>query len=132
MPSNIFFTLRKGTPFIYQTTHDLHYIGQAVFRACTPEECQLFQSYRKELDNIHRLSYTPNEDDVQQLIAALNQILERGNVVCTDTAIDNAQHEWHDFFLSLNEIEVENLNKQHEDFIEALDYKDGAFYRHDK
>lgn len=132
MPDNTFYFLRHGKPFVYQVGHDLYYIGLAVFRPCTAEECKLFETYRKEVDKVHHLPYTPNENDVKELVAVLDEILEMGNVVCTDAAMETADQDLCKFFSSLKEGEEEKLMGQHDDFVEALDYKDGAFYRHSK
>lgn len=130
---DVFKSLKNAYPFIYKTEKmGYKYIGAGVYRDCTENEKELFEEYWKEIRRIHFLKYTPNKEDVCQLVNILYQILDFGNSeysdekakVCLEKIWECLQP------MSLNELQA--LSEQKEYFLEALDYKDEAFYRHSR
>ena len=130
---DIFKSLKNGYPFIYKTVNmGYKYIGVAVYRDCTEEEKNLFEDYWKEINRIHSLTYTPKEEDVSRLVKIFSKILDFGNSDYNDEQAESCSDKLWKCIQAMNPVELQSLIEQRDFFIEAFDYKDEAFYRHDK
>ena len=126
-------SINMKRPFIYQTTSmGYKYVGMAVFRDCTEEEKTLFEKYWKEINRIHFLTYTPDEREVGKLVETFSQILKFGDCEHTSERYERSSEEIENAINVIDEEELKSLDNQIKLFIEAFDYKDGAFYRHDR
>ena len=130
---SIYRELKCGYPFVYKLEPNTFcYIGAAVYRRCTPDEIALFEEYYNEITALHNLRYTPENRDVKKLVDLLDDIMDRGDVEYSSETAGLTKHElWADL-QKLNEDSLRFLVQQRNLFTEALDYKDGAFYRHSK
>ena len=125
--------LRKGHPFIYQQASlEPRYIGASVYRKCSPEEIDTYYKFRHAMETIHQLTYTPNERDVAELVDSLKLLLQNGDEEYSDKKAHLIFEKVWEFVKDLNVNELEDICRQHDDLIEAMDYMEGAFYRHAK
>ena len=117
--SIVYRKLKCSRTFIYKIDSiGIKCIGMNEFRDCTSTEKEVFEQYQEEIKKIHMMSYTPDKRDVKKLVELFDEIL-----LMVDSIYDESY---------LTEEELNSLYNQHEDYIEAWDYKDGAFYRHSK
>ncbi len=125
--------MRDGYPFIYRTrTNEYYFIGCCVFRKCSQEEKELYNSYLSEMDRIKNLNRTAERQDVKNIVNIFNEILLRGDVPFESEKERLCSNKLLEYLQNLNEKEISILNEQHRDFVEACDYKEGLFYRHIK
>lgn len=118
--------LERSAPFIYQTENlGTVYIDSTKFDECTGDEKKLYERFKNEMDRLHKLTCIEKSDTVA-LVGILNEILKirDTNRKCENVLLNS--------LTNLASEELDELKNQHDDYIEALDYRDGAHYRHSK
>lgn len=119
--------LKRSAPFIYQTENlGTVYIDSTKFDECTDDEKELYEKFKNEMDRLHELTGTLEKRDTVALVGILNEILK---IRDTNRKCENILR---NSLTNLTSEELDELKKQHDDYIEALDYRDGAHYRHSK
>ena len=124
---DVFKMLEMSVPFIYQTEKlGTVYIDSTKFDKCTSDEKELYDEFKNEMDRLHKLTFTLEKSDTVALVGVLNEILKirDTNRKCKNDLLSS--------LTNLTSEELDELKKQHDDYIEALDYRDGAHYRHSK
>ena len=130
---DIFKALHDSYPFIYKTEKmGYKYIGSAVYRDCTTDERTLFENYWKEINELHHLTYEPNEEDVRKLVEILSQILKLDDFEYSDEKAKMCSEKLWKCLQLMSLPELEALSEQREYFLDVVDYKDKAFYRHSR
>ena len=117
--------LKRSAPFIYQTENlGTVYIDSTKFDECTDDEKELYEKFKNEMDRLHELKYPLDKRDTVTLVGLLNEILKIRDTSrkCENVLLNS--------LTNLTSEELDELKKQHDDYIEALDYRDGAHYRH--
>ena len=83
-----------------------------------------YEKFKNEMDRLHELKYPLDKRDTVTLVGLLNEILKIRDTSrkCENVLLNS--------LTNLTSEELDELKKQHDDYIEALDYRDGAHYRH--
>ena len=130
----IFNCLCRSKPFIYKTkAFGLVYVGLSVCRVCTDEERELYAEFSNKIQEIQSYDDKP-KTKIDELVKVLDKILgkEESVSVYTDVQIEETKNKIWNIFVNIDEQELKSILRQHNNFVEALDYKDGAVYRHCK
>lgn len=131
--SIVYRKLKCSRTFIYKIDSiGIKCIGMNEFRDCTSTEKEVFEQYQEEIKKIHMMSYTPDKRDVKKLVELFDEILLMVDSIYDERKSKKCLGQIDEFLSYLTEEELNSLYNQHEDYIEAWDYKDGAFYRHSK
>ena len=122
--------LKDAYPFIYRVMDQHYVIGAAVFRPCIPDEIALFDKYSEEMDRLEKITYSLEAGDVRDLVGFVNKIQSAVDKEYCSAVEKTTQHQLCVLLEGCSETELEKLIQQKSRFCKALDYKDGAFYRH--
>ena len=126
----VFKLLSTAKTFIYSVKEQCFLIGATVFRPCTLEEEQYYLRYWEEIRRLKDLCYTLCADDVKELVSVVNTILALDNQEYNSHKSKEANRQLLEMLETCSNTELDSLVQQKKLFIEALDYVDGAFYRH--
>ncbi len=125
--------MRDGYPFIYKArTNEYYFIGCCVFRKCSQEEKELYNSYLSEMDRIKNLNRTAERQDVKKLVNIFNEILLRGDVPFESEKTRLCSNKLLEYLQNLNENEIGIMYEQHRDLVAVCDYKEELFYKNIK
>ena len=129
----VFKELNSAYPFIYKVPRKGYmYIGVAAYRMCSQEETEIYSKFSAELLRVRELKFELSKPDVKSLSDLLTLILSMGDFKCSDENIRQSSLRLSEALSDMNESELASLIDQKKAFLEALDYRDGAFYRHSK
>lgn len=121
--------LTRARGFIYAIDGNYYLLGNSVFRKCNESEIEIYQQYISELERIHGLTYQIESRDVRQLILLLDKILEAGNQEFCLKNEKLVKYNLYELLRKMDENTLKSIKKQRENYTEALNYKDGVFYR---
>ena len=127
--NEIFDMLTRARGFIYAIDGNYYLLGNSVFRKCNESEIEIYQQYISELERIHGLTYQIESRDVRQLILLLDKILEAGNQEFCLKNEKLVKHNLYELLRKMDENTLKSIKKQRDNYTEALNYKDGVFYR---
>lgn len=127
----LFDVLRRGYPLAYDLKSlGYRYAGLAVYRECTEKEIELFHAFNQEMKKIDEIHDTLNEDDVSRLLDVFHNIIKNGEIEFDQKKVKPAQDQLQKDMETLSLNELDDIAQQHEVYIKAYDFDDGAFYRH--
>ena len=123
----LFSTLRNKKPMIYKLSERYYFIGMAVFAECTAEQIQIFDSFRKELSELHDHCTNLNSISTihsKKLAEALDSIERIHKFDFSESQAILAKDKLWQFLKELSQEDAEKLETQIVDYIEAMNFKD--------
>ena len=124
--------LKTKYPFVYCIQGKYYYIGLGVFRVCNETEIQNYEAFAEEMKRVELLNYPLEKRDVGELIRLFEIVRNVPNVESDYVTKGKSEEQLELMLEKCSAEELELLCRQKELFVKALDYKDGAFYRHSK
>lgn len=130
MREEIIKNIRKSKPFIYQIGEKFFYLGAGVCCECDESEKKVFLKYLKELKYLEKIKCNLRKSDVKKIIGYYDEIMKSPKTVYDPSNESFARRKIENLLGNVSELEIKQVAKQHKEMITVLDYKDGAFYRH--
>lgn len=130
---NLFKELNRSKAFIYSINHKYYFLGAGISRLCSENESGAYEKYlieMKKIEETKEIEVSLCKEDVMNLEHILNDIYKYGNCKSeSQNELTSSEILWKIIDECSND-DLNNLSEQRNTFIKALDYIDGAFYRH--
>ena len=119
--------LKHADPFIYEICGDYYYLGSAIFRECSTDEIKAYKSLKQEFDFLRSLTYELIPKDCIKFNAYFDKVTSVMVGLFSEKKNTEAAHQICDLMKHLNEAQLKDLLKQHENFKEMINYRHGKY-----